>query len=315
MFVPVKADFPLGRFPVLTFLVCLVCSVVFMKQITDWNEYEAAVYAFCDKPRSNLKNMIFQEIAGTNDEACLEVIYGIARAPDQSKMIDEVVGEMRPLRGFSPEDSRLYVTEMLTDELRDYRITVPEHPDDGLAYVTSTWNPVTMLTSTFAHGSWSHIIFNLIFFIAFAAAVEVMIGPISYISAYVVIGLFAGAFSSISALASGDHFTTLGLSGVVTGMIGLFAFLLPSGRIRCYYWFIIFVGSVAVPAWALALWYIGGDIYKLFAYDDHGIVNVMAHVSGGIAGYLFGVIFMRNVRWEMRMRHSELDRRALMPGT
>ena len=87
------------------------------------------------------------------------------------------------------------------------------------------------------------------------------------------------------------HFSTVGLSGVVTGMIGLFAFLLPHGRIRCYYWFVIFIGSVAVPAWALALWYIGGDIYKLFAYDDHGIVNVMAHVSGGIAGYLFGANF------------------------
>ena len=313
MFLPVKADFPLGRFPYLTVLVCLICSGVFMKQLTDWREYEAAVFAFCDKPRSNLKNMIFNELAGQNQESCLEVIYGIARAPDHQEMIDKLAGEMRPLTGFSPEDSRIYVTEMLTEELRTYRIMVPEHPDDGLAYVTSTWNPVTMLASTFAHGGWSHIVFNLIFFIAFAAAVEVMIGSFYYISAYVVIGLAAGAFSSISALASGEHFSTLGLSGVVTGMIGLFAFLLPHGRIRCYYWFIIFVGSVAVPAWALALWYIGGDVYRLFAYDDHGVVNVMAHVSGGIAGYLFGVVFLRNVRWQMRMRQLELDRRALMP--
>jgi membrane associated rhomboid family serine protease len=203
---------------------------------------------------------------------------------------------------------------MLTDELRNYHIKVPENPDDGLAYETDSWNPVTMLTSTFAHGSWSHIIFNLIFFIAFAAAVEVLIGSFAYVSAFVVIGLAAGIFSSFSAMASGAHFSTVGLSGVVTGMIGMFAFLLPHGRIRCYYWFVIFIGSIAVPAWALALWYIGGDIYKLFAYDDHGIVNVMAHVSGGIAGYLFGLIFLRGLRWQMRHQQGELDRHALMPG-
>ena len=172
-----------------------------------------------------------------------------------------------------------------------------------------------MLTSTFAHGSWSHIIFNLIFFIAFAATVEVLVGTFAFVSAFIIIGLSAGAFSSVSALASGNHFSTVGLSGVVTGMIGLFAYLLPGGKIRCYYWFVIFIGSVAVPAWALTLWYIGGDIYTLFANDDHGIVNVMAHVSGGIAGYLFGLIFLRKLRWQMRMHQAEMNRHALMPGS
>ena len=92
------------------------------------------------------------------------------------------------------------------------------------------------------------------------------------------------------------------------GMMGLFAYLLPRGKIRCYYWFIILFGSVAVPAWALALWYIGGDIYALFAAEDHGMVNVMAHVTGGIAGYLFGIIFLQKVRWATRIMQQEADR-------
>jgi membrane associated rhomboid family serine protease len=259
--------------------------------------------------------MIFKEIVGPdNDMTCIEVIYGIAESVDSRATIERIVGEMRPLKGFSAEDSRVYVTDMLNEELRNYRISVPEHPDEGLAYETESWNPVTMLTSTFAHGSWSHIVFNLIFFIAFAATVEVLAGTLAFVSAFIAIGLAAGVFSSVSGLASGTHFTTVGLSGVVTGMIGLFAYLLPGGKIRCYYWFVIFIGSVAVPAWMLALWYIGGDVYRLFAYDDHGIINVMAHVSGGIAGYLFGLLFLRKLRWEMRMHQIESNRHALMPG-
>jgi membrane associated rhomboid family serine protease len=316
MFIPVKADFQLRRFPFLTVLVCIVCAGVFIKQLSDWAAYEDAMIDFCDAPRSNIKKMIFREIVGPdNDMSCIEVVYGIAESENAGDTIERMVSEMRPLKGFSAEDSRLYVTDVLNEELRNYRVAVPEHPDEGLAYETDSWNPVTMLTSTFAHGSWSHIVFNLIFFIAFAATVEVLVGTFTFITVFIVIGIVAGVFSSVSALASGNHFSTIGLSGVVTGMIGLFAYLLPGGKIRCYYWFVIFIGSVAVPAWALAMWYIGGDIYKLFAYDDHGIVNVMAHVSGGIAGYLFGLVFLRKLRWEMRMHQLEMNRHALMPGS
>ena len=98
----------------------------------------------------------------------------------------------------------------------------------------------------------------------------------------------------------GAHYSSLGLSGVVMGMIGLNAYLLPSGTIRCYYWFIVIFGSVAVPAWALAIWYIGWDIYNLFANVNTGVVDVMAHVTGGAAGYLYGVAFLRGRRQQIK---------------
>ena len=53
-------------------------------------------------------------------------------------------------------------------------------------------------------------------------------------------------------------------------------------------------------AWALAVWYIGWDVYNLFANADNGVVDVMAHVTGGAAGYLFGVTFLRRKRQEIQ---------------
>jgi len=310
MFLPVKADFKLPHFPWLTALICLMCCAIFLKQVHDWNEFEQAVYGFCGKERSDIAQMIFRQAAPASSEACIQVMYGIATSSDEQAAINGIVRRMQPLRGFSAADSKTYVSDLLQDELRQYRIQVPQHPDEGLAYDTATWNPLTMIASAFAHGSWSHIIFNLIFFVAFAATVEVLIGPLAFIGLFLVVSLFSGIFSSLSALASGTHFTTLGLSGVVMGVMGLFAYLLPKGKIRCYYWFVIFFGSVAIPAWAIAIWYIGGDIYKLFASDNHGVVNVMAHVTGGIAGYLFGVVFLRSVRWETRILQHDADRQA-----
>jgi len=154
----------------------------------------------------------------------------------------------------------------------------------------------------------------VIFFAAFAAAVEVMVGTFMFIVAFISISICTGIFSSLSGLASGEHFTTLGLSGVVMGMIGLFAFLLPRGQMLCGYWFLVFIGKIAVPVWALAIYFIGGDIYQLITSEDHGMVNVLAHVTGGVGGFLFGLAFLQKTRWKMSVQQAETAREKLRPG-
>ena len=110
-----------------------------------------------------------------------------------------------------------------------------------------------MLTSSFAHGGWAHIAFNLVFFIAFGTLVEMLIGGFAYAGLIIIVSWICGVFTSVSAMANGEAVASLGLSGVVMGMIGLSAFLLPRAKIRCYYWFIvIFVTVVATVIIILA---------------------------------------------------------------
>ncbi len=315
MFLPIKADFALPRFPILTILVCLICGSVFFKQISDWNEFEVAINKYCELDRSRIEDMVFSRIAELEEYGhCAEMMYTIASAQDGDAIVEEIVMEARPLVGFNRDDGREYIRQMLNQELREYRSIVPPDPDEGLAYYTESWNPWYMLTSAFAHGDWGHIIFNLVFFVAFAGTVEALIGPLAFVGAIVSISLFTGVFSSVSAYASGNHYWTLGLSGVVMGMMGLYTYLLPRGKIRCWYFFIILFGSVAVPAWVLTLWYVGGDIFALFAYDDHGVVNVMAHVTGGMAGFLFGIVFSRKAKERAKELQADLDGTAFKPN-
>jgi membrane associated rhomboid family serine protease len=297
MFLPVKADFHLPRTPVLTMVVCAICFGVFMVQLSNWKSFDKAVERYCYQDRSRLQEMVFTRIEEMQDYGhCAELMYNLDTADDTDAVIEDIVTNMRPLVGLEYEDSKIYVRQMLEDELRVWNSIVKDDPNEGLAYYTKSWNPLTMISSSFAHGSWAHILFNLIFFIAFAATVEALIGAGAFAVSILVLSLFIGVMCSVGAYATGNHYTTVGLSGVVTGMMGLFVFLLPHGRIRCYYFFIVIFGSVAVPAWLLAAWYIGGDIYRLFAVEDNGIVNVMAHVSGGLAGYLFGFAFLRKAK-------------------
>ena len=301
MFIPVKPDFPLPRFPTLTVLTCVLCVAVFVHQINTWDEYSTAFSSFCNAPKGRLMEMVLARIAGPESDApCFDVLLDIDRSPDPAETIVQMTEEIKPLAGLNVEDSRVYVLDKLNEQFRLYRIMVPTYPDNEFAYYTGSWNPIKMVTSSFTHGSWSHIIFNLIFFFAFATTIEVLIGGFSFVAVIIAISIFSGAFASLAAGLLAEHYSTMGLSGVVMGMIALYAFLLPTGRIRCYYWFIVIFGSIAVPAWALAMWYIGWDIYDLFVYADNGMVDVMAHVTGGAAGYLYGVTFLRITRREVR---------------
>ena len=314
MFVPVKPDFRLPRFPWATALVCVICVLVFSGQLTDEYNYNQSVERFCDMPRSRIETMVFEQIRDNHKLAyCDDIGYILANTKDEETTLEQLLLGLKPLAGFDGPETKEYVTQLLIDEARTYQRMVPPEPYDGLAYYSETWNPVTMVTSTFAHGGWGHIIFNLIFFFAFGTMVEMLISTFSFVTLILLISFVTGIFTSLSAMSSGIQVSSVGLSGVVMAMMGLSAYLLPRGRIRCYYWFVVLFGSVAVPVWVLAAWYLGGDIYALFAYESHGAINVMAHVSGGIAGYLFGALFLRKARQSAQGIQMTLDRQELKP--
>ena len=52
-------------------------------------------------------------------------------------------------------------------------------------------------------------------------------------------------------------------------------------------------------------------VRSLSVYGEmHRYLPVMAHVMGGLGGYLFGVAFLRNVRREAIYLQDEFDRHA-----
>ena len=181
---------------------------------------------------------------------------------------------------------------------------------DTLKYYPASWNPLNMVTSIFAHGSWTHLLGNLIFFLAFAPALEALIGStLRYIALMLFIALVTGVSYSIATLiGSIEALPTLGFSGVVMGMIGLSAYMMPLARIRVFGWFILFWKIFYVPAWILALFYIGLDLLEMISAESYGGINLVAHVAGGLAGYGFGFVWLKQRREEIREElEAEID--------
>ena len=171
---------------------------------------------------------------------------------------------------------------------------------ESLLYYPDSWNPLSMVSAVFAHaGSW-HLLGNLVFFMAFAPALEILVGSSPrYIGFMLFVALVTGiSYSLWTAINAAEPVPTLGFSGVVMGVIGLSAYLMPQARIRVFCWLLIWK-IFFVPAWILAVIYIGLDAWHMFSSQDFGGINLVAHVSGGLAGYAYGLLWLKDRKQEI----------------
>jgi membrane associated rhomboid family serine protease len=158
-----------------------------------------------------------------------------------------------------------------------------------LMYYPDSPNPLQMITSGLIHADWSHLIGNMIFFFAFAVALEILIGnTFVYLAIIVSITVVSSLAYSLFTAVFGSAYPTLGFSDVVFGMIGLSAFLMPRARIRAFIWIIFWMGILFIPAWVLAVWYVGWNLYDLFIYGNESGINIVSHVAGAFTGYFLG---------------------------
>ena len=302
LILPYKTDLRLSQQPYIVYSIILICFIVFHFQKENNRAIENTFDSFCLSTDKNNKR--YEELTDYNYmDACtyqLQTLYYYSDTPhwldyDLSKIKSRSLRER--LKKYTDINYEHYVT------LR--RLNVPKSLDKILMYYPESFNPFKMLTSAVSHGGWDHIIFNLIFFFAFAPALELLArNKLKFISVFLAVELVGGVIYSITSIMAGDNTPTLGLSGSVSGMIGFSAYMMPWARIRTLFWFLHIVRFYAIPAWILAAWYIGWDVYYLFTQTDNGGINFLAHVSGGFVGYFMGYFFFKK---EKEAAKYELD--------
>ena len=148
---------------------------------------------------------------------------------------------------------------------------------------------ITILTAMFMHGSWSHIIGNMIFLWAFGPEVEDLMGRRRYAAFYFLGGL-AAALAQVMA-GPGSTVPNLGASGAIAAVMGAFLVTFPRDRIRSLLVILVFVHVAYIPAvlligvWALLQLSSLGAL----APEPSGGVAYAAHVGG----FIFGAVTAR----------------------
>ena len=169
------------------------------------------------------------------------------------------------------------------------------------AQISSGHHWITILTAMFMHGSWMHIIGNMVFLWAFGPEIEDAMGPVRYLLFY----LIGGGAAMLAQVLADPHSTVpnLGASGAIAAVMGAFLVTFPRDRIKAVLFLFVFFRVTFIPAFLLiGFWF----LIQLFsvgavAQVQTGGVAYLAHVGG----FIFGAVTAR--LFEDRRRIAALD--------
>ncbi|MCW8831592.1 MAG: rhomboid family intramembrane serine protease, partial [Gammaproteobacteria bacterium] len=283
-----------------TYAVVILCIIIFYFQFHNEQEVQHAMGDYCVSIYSPRLGDESVDVMRTDVGYCQEFLEMFHTDVDflVPQQLEYIMWDKFTFYRARMDD----VLVLMQQHYQAFQKDAPGSLNASLMYYPDFPNPIKMVTASLSHGSISHIVGNLIFFLAFAPALELLIGNVfKYLGVMLIIALSTGiSYSLVMLINFSDAIPTLGLSGVVMGMIGLSAYLMPMAKIRVFVWFFTFARNIYISAWILALWYIGWDAWALLTTSDHGGVNLIAHVSGGITGYLLGYFWLKETREDTR---------------
>jgi membrane associated rhomboid family serine protease len=159
--------------------------------------------------------------------------------------------------------------------------------------------PVMAISSMFMHGSWIHIIGNMLFLWIFGNNVEDALGRIRFLLFYLAAGLAATAAQTIVTLQFADaqeaSIPNIGASGAVAGVLGAYFLLLPGASVLTA----IFLGFIFFLREIPAIFFLG--VWFLFQAIEGGVELTSPSAGGGVAffahlgGFVFGFLLVKLV--------------------
>ncbi|WP_432169885.1 rhomboid family intramembrane serine protease [Streptomyces sp. 1222.5] len=147
---------------------------------------------------------------------------------------------------------------------------------------------LTPVTALFVHGSWVHLLGNMLFLFVFGAMTEERMGRMEFTLFYVGCGYLA-LLGYAAANATSEQ-SLVGASGAISAVLGAFLYLFPRARVTSLLPFLFFLplrfpAWVVLPFWAALQWFAAGR-----ASDGPGVAY-LAHLVG--FGLGFGYAWVR----------------------
>ena len=172
------------------------------------------------------------------------------------------------------------------------------HPcevENSCPQVGEDW-PLTAVTSIFMHGSWAHLLGNMLFLWIFGNNVEDTLGPVRYLVFYLLGGLAATAAQTFVTLQFGSPedgtIPNVGASGAIAAILGAYIVLHPGGTVLTWIAPIFFI---PIPAMVyLGIWFVFQLIEGGYAFtqpSEGGGVAYFAHIGGFVFGLLTIKVF------------------------
>lgn len=149
---------------------------------------------------------------------------------------------------------------------------------------------LNVVTATFIHAGWLHVLGNMLFLWIFGDNVEDVMGHLRYLAFYFLTGTIA--LLTFVFLNPASTVPLVGASGAISGVLGAYFLLFPKARV----WTLVAVFPVRLPAVLfLGVWFLIQALNESLAITggQSGGVAFAAHVGGFVAGMLLVPLLVR----------------------
>lgn len=156
------------------------------------------------------------------------------------------------------------------------------------------------------HGGWVYLLGNLYFFLLFSADIEGSLGSLKYAALLALLAV--GGAGVLCVLSGSPQLPHVGLSGVIMGLMVVYAFIHPHQRFA--FWvptaFTLTFGNnayarlwgrswVQAPIALIVVMYFACNFFDYLLYESSGIstVSFSAHLGGALVGLAYSLIFIQ----------------------
>lgn len=154
---------------------------------------------------------------------------------------------------------------------------------------------LTVITSMFMHGGWSHIIGNMLYLWVFGSSLEEACGHVRFVIFYILCGI--GAAVGHALVDPAGIVPMIGASGAISGLLAAYMLVYPFNKVTVLVMLIGFV-RVRLPALGVIGFWIAYQMYEMFAAaaapePEAGGVAWTAHVGGFATGAILIFVLRR----------------------
>lgn len=282
--------------PYVTLILILINSVIFiLYQTNDTEKFNEAYNYYTDsklpefeipqyinylkknshiKEASKIKEVLYDKNTDHNN---LQMIIfdmladgGFKKALEQNKII-------------TPDNKKFAQWKQLRDI---FSLKLNAIPGYHFALFASEPKYLSFLTFQFLHADWSHLIGNMIFLFIFGFVLESALNRPMYLISYLLAGVGSGFFYVF--LDPNSAAATIGASGSISGLVGMYTVIFAFRKIRFFYYILFYFNYVKAPAIILLpLWL----IYELsLQFWGPANINNIAHIGGLLTGVVIAFI-------------------------
>ena len=150
----------------------------------------------------------------------------------------------------------------------------------------------TLITSQFLHGSFFHLLSNMVFLWIFGNNIEDTVGHARFILFYLLGGIAAAMLHVV--VSPGSTVPMIGASGAVSAILGAYILKFPRARVRTLMFIFIFVTIINVPAVAfIGIWIFIQFLNILPIFNRYGGLQSNVAWFAHIGGFIFGLAFIK----------------------